>query len=338
MILVTGGTGLVGTHLLFQLAHENEKIRALKRTSSSLAQIRKIFSYYTSEPEKFLSKIEWVTGDILEMDTLLSALEGVDKVFQTAALVSFDPKDKNKLLETNIQGTANVVNACLEKKIKKLVYVSSTAALGHTRVNGITTEKSEWKNGQYVSAYSLSKYEAEREAWRGMAEGLKSVIVNPSVILGPGDFNKGSSKMFQKVYDGLKVYTGGINGYVDVRDVARALILLMGSDISGERFILNSENVSYQKLFELMASSLNVEAPKYKAGKIMSGLTWRGAKIASMMTGKNPLITKQTSHTANNIYRYSNEKFVKATQMQFMPIAQSIKDTATIFLKEQQNH
>ncbi len=333
MILVTGGTGLVGAHLLFQLSQKEEKIRVLKRSSSSIDQTRKIFSYYTSQPEKFFSKIEWVEGDLLDIDSLLQAMSGIEKVYHTAAKVSFDPKDKAEIMETNVAGTANVVNACLEKKVKKLCYVSSIAALGRAGNDGLTTEKSEWKTDCKISPYSLSKYEAEREVWRGIAEGLKAVIVNPAIIFGAGNFNKGSSRMFQTVYHGLKVYTKGMNGYVDVNDVAKAMILLMESDISGERFILSSENLSYKDLFKTMALSLGVEPPKYKAGKFVSELTWRLLKIRFWLTGKRPLITRQTARTANSVYRYSNEKIIKATGMNFLPMEESIKRIAEAFLK-----
>ncbi len=334
MILVTGGTGLVGAHLLYQLTQKEVKVRALRRTTSSISQTEKIFSFYTSQPEKYYSKIEWVEGDILDIDSLLQAMNGIEKVYHTAAMVSFNPKDKAEIMETNVTGTANVVNACLGKKIKKLCYVSSIAALGRAGNNGITTEKSEWKKDQKISSYSLSKYEAEREVWRGMAEGLKAVIVNPAIILGAGNFNAGSSRMFQTVYNGLKFYTRGINGYVDVNDVAKAMILLMEGNFSGERFILNSEDLSYKKLFEIMAQSLGVEPPGHKAGMVLSELSWRLLKVQSLLTGKKPLITRQTAKTANRFYHYSNEKFVKATGMRFTPMAESIKRTAKIFLKD----
>jgi nucleoside-diphosphate-sugar epimerase len=333
MILVTGGTGLVGSHLLFQLLQKEEKVCALRRSVSSVDRTKKIFSYYSNQPEKFFSRIEWIESDVQDIETLLKAFAGIEKVYHTAAMVSFNPKDKDEIMETNVTGTANVVNACLEKKVKKLCYVSSIAALGRAGNDGITTEKSEWKNDCKISPYSLSKYEAEREVWRGMAEGLKAVVVNPSVILGPGDFNKSSIKMFQTVYNGLKVYTKGMNGYVGVNDVAKAMILLMENDISGERFLLNSENLSYKQLFEMMACSLGVAAPKYKAGTFLSELSWRILKANSFITGKSPLITKQTARTANRIYHYSNNKFVKATGMHFTPMAECIERTATIFLK-----
>ena len=333
MILVTGGTGLVGSHLLYQLTQKQEKVCVLRRSTSSIERTKKIFSYYTSQPEKYFSKIEWLEGDVQEVETLLKAFEGIEKVYHTAAMVSFDPRDKAEILETNITGTANVVNACLEKKVNKLCYVSSIAALGRAGNDGITTEKSEWKNDRKISPYSLSKYEAEREVWRGMAEGLKAVIVNPVIILGAGNFNTGSSRMFQTVYNGLKFYTRGVNGFVDVNDVVKAMILLMESNISGERFLLNSENISYKQLFEMMARSLGVAAPKYQAGSFLSELSWRILKAKSLITGKSPLITKQTARTANRIYHYSNKKFVEATGMHFAPMAESIERTAKIFLK-----
>ncbi len=334
MILVTGGTGLVGAHLLYQLTQKEGKVRALRRATSSISQTEKIFSYYTSQPEKYYSGIEWVEGDILDIESLLRAMNGVEKVYHTAAMVSFNPKDKAEIMETNVTGTANMVNACLEKKVKKLCYVSSVAALGRAGIEDVTTEETQWKSGQKTSPYAFSKYEAEREVWRSMAEGLKAVIVNPAIILGAGNFSTGSSRMFQTGYNGLKFYTRGINGYVDVNDVAKAMILLMEGNFSGEQFILSSEDLSYKKLFEIMALSLGVEAPKYKAGKFLSELSWRMLKAGSFFTGKSPLITKQTARTANSIYRYSNEKFVKATGMHFTPMAESIKRTAEIFLKD----
>ncbi len=334
MVVVTGGTGLLGSHLLVQLAQKGEKVKALKREKTGTAITRKVFSYYSEESEKLWEKIEWVEGDILDIYSLLKVIEKGDKVYHTAAIVSFDPAKTKEIFETNITGTANVVNACLEKKAEKLAYVSSIAALGRTNQADITNEETEWKPGNKISDYSISKYEAEREVWRGIAEGLKAVIINPSVILGPGDFSKGSIKMFPTVYNGLKFYTRGMNGYVDVNDVARALILLMNSKISNERFIVNAENISYKDLFDMMSQALQVPAPQRKAGRFLSELSWRLFKIHSMLTGKEPLITRQTAQTANNTYRYSNQKITDALGMTFTPIRETIKKTAEIFLKE----
>ncbi len=335
MILVTGGTGLVGSHLLFHLLQKEEKVRALKRSASLTENVQKIFSYYTANAQKLFSKIEWVDGDVLDIYTLLDAMEGIDRVYHTAAMVSFHPSDEDELMAVNIAGTAHVVNACLEKKVKKLCHVSSVAALGRAENHGMTTENNDWLAEAAHSPYARSKFEAEREVWRGMAEGLKAVIVNPSIILGPANFDKGSAKMFQTVYNGLKVYTPGANGYVDVNDVARAMILLMESNISGERFILNGENLHYKQLFQMMAKALDVKAPKYRAGKLLSEITWRVMKISTLLTGKQPLITRQTAKTANSVYAYSSEKFIRATGMHFTPLTETISHTAKIFLSRQ---
>ncbi len=334
MIVVTGATGLLGSHLLYQLAEKGEKVKALKRANSETATTQKIFSYYSRESKKLWEKIEWVDSDILDIHALLDVIEKGDKVYHTAAIVSFDPEKKDEIFETNVTGTANVVNACLQKKAEKLAYVSSIAALGRTSHTDTTNEETEWKPGNKISPYAQSKYEAEREVWRGMAEGLKAVIINPSVILGPGDFSKGSIKMFPTVYNGLKFYTGGMNGYVDVNDVARALILLMDGKISNDRFIVSAENISYKDLFDMISQELNVKTPQRKAGKFLSELSWRIFKVHSMITGKEPLITRQTARTANNTYRYSNQKISNALRMTFTPIRETIKKTAEIFLRE----
>jgi dihydroflavonol-4-reductase len=333
MILVTGGTGLTGSHLLYHLLQKEEKVRVLIRPSSDTENVRRTFSFYTAETEKLFSKIQWVQGDILDIHSLVEALEGVDQVYHTAALISFNPKDEKALMDVNVKGTANVVNACLDQKVKKLAYVSSVAALGRAGNFGLTDENSEWKFDKSLSAYAISKFEAEREVWRGMAEGLKAVVVNPAIILGPGNFDKGSIRMFQTVFNGLKVFTPGVNGYVDVNDVARALIFLMESYISGERFVLVGENVSYQKLFDMMARALGVESPRIRVGKVLSELSWRLLKVRALFTGNEPLITKFTARTANSVYRYSNEKIVKAMGIRFTPIEETVNQTAALFLK-----
>lgn len=331
MILVTGGTGLVGAHLLFQLTQNGENVRALKRSSSDIQKTRKIFSYYSENYESLLNKIEWVDGDILDYDSILNCLEGVDFVFHAAASVSFQSSDKSSLINTNILGTENIVNAALEIKIKKLLHVSSIGSLGRAGNNGIVTENSQW-NSKKTSVYSTSKYQAEMEVWRGIAEGLNAVIINPSIILGPGDWNSGSSKLFTTMYEGLKFYSTGTNGFVDVNDVVSAMILLMNSDTSGERFILNSENISYKDLFYWMAEGLNVKPPKYKATNFLSEIAWRILFVKGLISGKKSSITKETAVTANQIYNYSNKKIKKAISIEFMEIKESLMKNARLFL------
>lgn len=331
MILVTGGTGLVGSHLLYKLIEQGETPCATYRNTKSLQKIQRVFAYYSDEP--LLEKIKWIKADILDYHSVMDALDNIDKVFHTAAIVSFQSSDKQSLVKTNVEGTANIVNACVEKKIKKLVHVSSIGALGRAGSDGVVTEENHW-NGKKSSAYSTSKYLSEMEVWRAVAEGLDAVIINPSIILGPGDWNTGSSKLFNSVYGGLKFYTTGTNGFVDVNDVAEIMIKLMNSDIVGERFIVNSENINYKDLFLWMADALNVSRPKYRAGKNLSEVVWRLLAIKTIITGKRSSITRETAETANQLYYYSNNKIVETIGHKFIPVKESVCRNAVLFLKD----
>lgn len=333
MILVTGGTGFIGAHLLFHLVNSGKQVRALKRASSNLDLIQKIFSYYSKDSSRLLNNIEWIEGDILDIYSLMDAFEGIEQLYHTAAVVSFHPKDKSTLIRTNIEGTKNVVNAALEQRVGKLCHVSSIGALGRADGSGIVDENRQWSSKK-SSVYSTSKHEAEREVWRGIAEGLNAVIVNPSIVLGPGNWDAGSPQVFQTMWKGLKFYTGGTNGFVDVNDVARAMILLMEGEYSSERFILNSENIAYKQFFEWMAASMHLPAPKYKAGPLLSGIGWRALKVRSLFTGQPSSITKETAETANQHYRYANQKIIEATGMVFKPVKESVEQTASYFLQD----
>jgi nucleoside-diphosphate-sugar epimerase len=333
MILVTGATGLVGSHLTFELILSGYRVRALKRPGSSLETIQKVFSLNSDQPADLLSKIEWVEGDILDIFSLEDAMEEVEEVYHCAALVSFLPQDKKRLMRINTEGTANVVNAALEKKIRKLCHVSSIAALGRPEhQSDLIDENLVWKTSKHNSMYAVSKYGAEREVWRGSAEGLDVMIVNPSIILGVAGPGMGSSRIFNTVWNGLKVYPPGKNGFVDVRDVVRAMILLMKSDIRNERFILNVDNIEYKKLFELMAASFGKPAPSIKVSPLISGLAWRVEKIRSIITGVKPLITRETAHTAVQQYEYSAEKIKKELGFEFTPIEETVRHFCGVFL------
>lgn len=334
MILVTGGTGFLGSHLLYHLCKSGHNVKALKRQSSSLQLTKKVFSYYDKNPEPLFSKIEWVEGDVLDIFSLLDALDGIKLVYHTAAIVSFENSQKNRMLKTNVNGTANVVNAALEKKVSKLCFVSSIASLGRASGNEPVDEETHFSNSINPSAYSISKFESEREVWRGINQGLNAVIVNPSVILGPGNWDEGSAKLFQTVFNGLKFYTTGSNGFVDVNDVANAMILLMESGIKNERFIINAENVTYKDLFTKMARALGVTPPNIKAGPYMSAFYWRILKAKSLFTGKTPAVTKETARTAQQNYQYNNGKLLKFIDFEYTPIRESVERTAKIFLKE----
>lgn len=335
LILVTGGTGLVGSHLLYKLCRSGMHVRAIKRGESSVENIKKVFSYYSNSAEDLFKKIEWVEADIVDVYSLMDAMEGVEFVYHCAAMVSFEKKREAEMNAINIEGTANMVNAALAKKVKKFLHISSIATIGNPKNGKVADEETFWKASPDNSNYSISKYGAEREVWRASAEGLDVVIVNPSLIIGGGNWQQSSSNMFNKAYTGIKFYTEGATGFIDVRDVASLMILLMKSEIVNERFILNSENKSYKYFFDGIHKSFGNPIPSIKAGKLLSGFAWRVEKIRSLFSGENPLITKETAQSAHKNNSYSSQKVKTAfPDFQFIPIDKSIEDTCGLFLRD----
>lgn len=324
MILVTGGTGLLGSHLIFDLLKTNDKIVAIKRENSNLANIKHVFNVYSKNADDLLNKIEWINADLCDYETIFIALDGIDKVYHCAAMVSYNKSDRDALYENNVTGTANIVNACIEKKIKKLCYASSIAALGVTDGNSLITENTLWEDSGQNSNYSKSKYFAEIEVWRGIAEGLCSVMVNPSVILGSGVGETSANKLFNLVRKGLKYYTNGRTGFVDVRDVSKVMILLMESDICSERFIVNSENIIWKDFFTMVAESIGKNPPKNYASPFMTGIAWRTTKFLSLIKGTNPSFTKETARTSHKLLQYSNEKLLTKFSLEPIKIIDSI--------------
>jgi nucleoside-diphosphate-sugar epimerase len=332
MILVTGSTGLVGTHLLLELVKKHDKIRATHRTSSNLRAVYDTFALYVDDPGIYYDKIEWIEADVADFDTLIQALDGVDYVYHTAAFVSFDPRERQTMIRINVGGTANLVNACLERKVKKLCYVSSTAALGNAPSGEQITEDMIWSYSKNRSSYSVSKYQSEMEIWRGMAEGLQAVIVNPSIIIGPGDWKRSSSYLFSAVWKGMKFYTEGVTGYVDIRDVVYAMITLMDGDFISERFTLSAENLSYRQVFEMIAFALDKHPPRFHATPLLISLGWRLSWLISKLNGEKRIITRDTVKSSKRKALFSNEKIRQATGIDFIPIKQSVRDTANHFL------
>lgn len=335
MILITGGTGLVGSHLLYNLCKSGHRVRVLKRNASNVSNIKKVFSYYTSSPDELLKNIEWADADLLDVYSLMEAMEGVSEVYHCAAMVSFNPKDEEEMRMINTEGTANMVNAALEKKVKKFLHVSSIATIGRNKTDDLCNEDLFWKASPENSNYAVSKYGAEREVWRAAEEGLKVVIVNPSVIIGPGNWMQSSANMFSKGYKGIKFYTDGLNGFVDVRDVAALMIKLMDSEISNQRYILSAENVAFRQYFDYMHEAFGKPKSSIKAGKLLSSFAWREEKLRHLITGATPLITKETARSAHHRSFFSNEKIKKVfPDFNFIPVEQSVKDTATLFLQD----
>jgi dihydroflavonol-4-reductase len=333
MILVTGGTGLLGSHLLLELTRSGKKVRALKRKSSDTEMVRKVFSYYVQDADELLKNVDWFEGDLMDFGSIEDSMDGISEIFHAGAVVSFYPSDHKAMLKVNIEGTANLVNLSLEKKISKFCYVSSVATLGRADKQGLTDEETYWKVTNKNSQYGISKYGAEREVWRGIEEGLSAVIVNPSVILGPGFWNDNSG-MFRLVWEGLKYYTQGVNGYVDARDVVSAMIRLMESNFFGQRYIVSSENVSYQQLFSLMAKYFNKPAPSVNVPPVFTDIAWRVEAVRSFIMNAKPEVTKEMATTTAQKYFYSNEKIRKTLNFQFIPVEDSIREICGMFLRD----
>lgn len=335
MILVTGGTGLVGAHLLYDLTRSGSKVRVLKRTNSNIANVKKVFSYYTDNADVPLGNIEWVDADLMDVYSIMDAMNGITEVYHCAAMVSFEKKHEAEMMKINVEGTANMVNAALEKNIRKFCHVSSIASLGRAENGGLTSEETFWKSSPDNSNYSISKYAAEREVWRASEEGLNVVIVNPSLIIGGGNWTQSSSNMFSKAYKGIKFYSSGTNGFVDVRDVAAVMIRLMKSDIINQRFLLNAENASFRHYFDLIHDGFGRVKPGIKAGTFLSGLAWRAESIRSLFTGSPPLITQETSRSAHRKSAFANGKILKSfPDLKFITLEQSVKDTCALYLKD----
>jgi len=333
MILVTGGTGLLGSHLLLDLLRSGKKVRATRRAGSNIAQVRKIFSYYIPEADELADRIEWAEADLLEPGDLEKALDGVTEIYHAGALVSFHPADHRRMLKTNIEGTANLVNLAIAGGVSKFCYVSSVATLGRAENRKISDEETYWAPSRKNSVYSVSKYGGEREVWRSMEEGLNAVIVNPSVILGPG-FWKDNSGLFRLVHGGLRYYTNGVNGYTDVRDVSRALMGLMDGGHFGQRFICSAGNLSYRELFTMMAKHLGRPGPSIGVSPFMAAVAWRTEKLRGLLTGSRPVITREIATTASQVYEYSSNKLIGTLGFTFRPLEDSIREISALFLTE----
>lgn len=338
MILVTGGTGLVGAHLLYELTSSGLKIKALRRQQSNTTWVRKIFSYYTDRVDELYSQIEWVEGDILDYFSLETALKGVSRIYHCAAIVSFHGDDNDMMLNNNVKGTGNLIDAAIHNGVSRFCHVSSIAALGKTQDGSQITEDTYWTPSKRKSGYSLSKFFSEMEVWRGIEEGLDAVIVNPSIIMGPGNWDIGSPKLFQSIFKGLKYYTKGVTGFVDVRDVVKAMIMLMDDRqfemVKNQRFILNAGNMSYEDFFNKIADGLNKPRPKNFASDIKLNIAWRMALTASFFTGKRPLITRDAVSGSNRKHQYSGDKIIRTTGFSYRSLDSSIADIAEIFLKD----
>lgn len=320
---------MTGACLLAMLAGQGHSVRALKRPGASMA----VFELFTRHQPELRKNIQWVEGDLLDIGSLEDALNGVDTVYHAAAMVSFVPAEAKMMEYININGTANLVNLCLEiPGFRYFAHVSSVATLGRFSGEQALDEQSHWDPSSHPSNYAISKYGAEREVWRAISEGLPAVIVNPSIIIGPGDWNKGSAALFQKVKSGFPFYTEGISGFVDVRDVCRALLWLREKEITGERFLLNGEDLSFKDLFDKIAATLNVKGPSIKVHAWMASVAWPIEKLRCILLRSKPFITRETARTARSIFHYSAAKITRLG-FQFNSIDDAIRYTSS-FMKQ----
>ncbi|MFT7613556.1 MAG: dihydroflavonol-4-reductase [Parvicellaceae bacterium] len=334
MILVTGATGLVGAHILYELTQTESAIRACKRATSDLYLIESLFEFYSGEQGKsLLSKIEWVNADVTNIDDMLEVTKDIEIVYHAAAIISFQKNQAEAMIIANIDGTANVVNACKANGIRKIGHISSVASLGPSKQGEPLTEKHYWEIAKDNSNYAISKQGAEREVWRISEEGVDIVMVNPSLISGPGDWNKSSTAIFKTSFNGLKYFTEGCTGFVDVRDVSRTIIQLVNSEIKSERFILSAEDVVWKDLFDMSASAFNIPKPTKKVTKTKAEIAWRVLRFLTFFSGSTPQVTKETARSSLRSRHFSNAKIIDAIGIKFIPIGESVK-TSVQFLQK----
>ncbi len=333
MILVTGGTGLVGSHLLYHLIKKGSKVRAIHRKTSNLERVARVFSYYSEDAENLFAKIEWLEADINDIPNLEIAFAGIDEVYHCAALISFDPKDYEKMMKINVEGTSNMVNLSLAYKVKKLCYVSSIAAIGKSVGSQIITEENAW-NETDANVYALSKHAAELEVWRGSEEGLTTAIINPGVIVGPGFWETGSGMFFKVGARASRFYPPGGSGFVTANDVVKMLIVLMRSPISQERFIAVGQNYSYLEVLTKITKMLHKKAPTRVLRSWHLAILWRLDWFWCFISGKTRTLTKNGVISFLQPTTYSNTKITEETGFTFESIDETIRFSCAKFLNE----
>lgn len=333
MVLVTGGTGLVGAHLLLHLAKEQDRVRAIHRPDSDLQTVKRVFSYYTGEASELFQKIEWVIADLTDIPALELAFRNIEWVYHAAAMISFDPNDFRALMKTNAEGTANIVNLCIAHSVKKLCYVSTIGTIGKAAPGEPATEESEW-NHERINVYAQSKYAAEMEVWRGSQEGLAVVMVNPGVILGPGSWHTGTGALFRTAHKGYRFYPPGGTGFVSVHDVVRMMTLLMHSSIVDQRYIAVAQNWTFFEILSRMCPLLG-QSPPTKELKFWQLHLARLVDILwNLISGSGRKLTQAAIHSMKYRDVYSSAKVQEALQFEFEPLAPVIEFSCARFMEE----
>lgn len=325
MNLITGATGIVGAHVALKLLEAGETVVAIKRSGTDISKTKTLFGYYTSNAQDLFDKIKWIEADINDIYSILDALEGIDTVYHCAGFVSFDSRDDKKLFKINAEGTANVVNACLEKNIKTLCHVSSIATLQNPDITSGIDESVYWKSSPRASAYAISKYNAEREVWRGVEEGLNAVIVNPGIVLSPGFWNQSSGTLFSKAHKGMVFYTEGSTATIDARDVATCMIELVKTKQYNKRFVLIENNYSYKEILSIIHQQFSKKTPSIKATKWLLNTASFFEKIVSMFSGGSWQLSQETISSLTDKNTYNNNKIVSQLSYNFIPLHDSVK-------------
>jgi dihydroflavonol-4-reductase len=334
MNLITGATGLVGAHVALQLLQENKLVVAIKREGSDISKIKKLFSYYTSDANILFNKIKWVDADVCDIYSLLEALEGVNTVYHCAGFVSFNSKDNKQMHRINSEGTANVVNACLEKKVNALCHVSSIATLQNPDITKNIDESVYWKSSPNASDYAISKYNGEREVWRGIEEGLSAVIVNPGIILGPGFWHQSSGKLFETCYKGNPFYTNGSSATIDAKDVANCMIQLTEKKEFNKRFILIEGNYSFKEILSQVNKALGKKEPHIEAGKILLRIGKWADSVRSFFTSQEKLITNETINASLDNNSYNNSRVKTTLNYQFISLQNTVQLACNAYLND----
>lgn len=326
LILVTGGTGFIGSYLIRLLIKNGYRVRALRRAGSPMDLVQEV-----------AGQVEWVDADVTDIVALQDAFKGVTHVCHCAAMVSFHPRDVQRMMNINVEGTANIVNLSLDHGVQKLIHISSIAAFGRSKERPNLDENSKWVQSKGNSQYAISKYRSEQEVWRGHAEGLPVAILNPAVVLGSGFWNIGTGRMFKQLHDGLKFWSVGNTGFVDVRDVAHFMLLLLESDINGERFVLNAQNTPFRDLFFMAADAIGAKRPFIKVTPLLAEVAWRVEWLKEKITGAEPVVTKESATASVSSYFYANAKSLTVPGFAYRPLEQTVRETGAQFAEATKN-
>lgn len=325
MLLLTGATGFFGRRLAQALARAGRPFTALVRETSDVAPLVALGKDCTI-----------VTGDLNDPESLLEAFHGIDTIIHAAAFVSFQTADRERLLLVNGEGTANVVNMALEAGVRRLIHLSSVAVLNRRDGGPTVGLQDRWPEERPNTSYAESKFFAEREVWRGQAEGLEVAVLYPTHMLGSGDWQQEHApRLWHQAARERGFYPTGTTGFVDVRDVVKATLAVLDRDQNGERFLLNAANLSWKKAMQLIATSINAKPPTLRVPAWQSSLLWPIELLRARLTGAKPLITRESHQNVQADFRYDGGAYPQATGNEYHDIEDTIREVGLAYLADQ---